>query len=109
MESIKANLPERPFDRQRRYMSDYSLPYSVTSVMCHDNDLCSYFERAVKVYDKNPKAIANMLNNDLLRELASVEAEEPDRAELRIFWGGLIPKPRFGSHCKKRRQHANYA
>ena len=41
LESIKANLPERPFDRQRRYMSDYSLPYSVTSVMCHDNDLCS--------------------------------------------------------------------
>ena len=76
LESIKANLPERPFDRQRRYMADYSLPYSVTSVMCHDNDLCSYFERAVKVYDKNPKAIANMLNNDLLRELASAGADE---------------------------------
>lgn len=88
LESIKANLPERPFDRQRRYMSDYSLPYSVTSVMCHDNDLCSYFERAVKVYDKNPKAIANMLNNDLLRELASVEAEEPDsEAELEDIFG----------------------
>lgn len=104
LESIKANLPERPFDRQRRYMSDYSLPYSVTSVMCHDNDLCSYFERAVKVYDKNPKAIANMLNNDLLRELASVEAEESDsEAELEDIFGRADSKAGDSAAIAKKR------
>ena len=81
LDEIRAELPERPFDRQRRYMADYSLPYSVTSVMCHDNDLCRYFEEAVVAYDKNPKAIANMLNNDLLRELAAADAEESPKAD----------------------------
>ena len=76
LESIKANLIEMPFDRQRRYMSDYSLPYSVTSVMCHDRDLCEYFEKSLKAYDKNPKATANMLVNDLLRELSASSSEE---------------------------------
>ncbi len=76
LDSIKANLVEMPFDRQRRYMNDYALPYSVTSVMCHDRDLCEYFEKSLKAYDKNPKATANMLVNDLLRELSASSAEE---------------------------------
>ena len=79
LESIKAGLCEMPFDRQRRYMKDYDLPYSVTSVMSIDRGLSEYFEEAVKTYSKNPKAIANYLINDLLRELgaaASAEASE---------------------------------
>ena len=73
LDSIRAKLPERPFDRQRRYMKDFALPYSATSVMCSDPALCDYFEKAVAAYPKNPKAIANMLVNDLLRELSANE------------------------------------
>lgn len=84
LESIKAGLCEMPFDRQRRYMKDYDLPYSVTSVMSIDRGLSEYFEEAVKTYSKNPKAIANYLINDLLRELgaaASAEAAESKNGE----------------------------
>lgn len=69
LESVRAELPEVPFDRQRRYMSEFGLPYSATSVMCHVPEICEYFERAVKAYPKNPKAIANLIVNDLRREL----------------------------------------
>ena len=41
--------------------------------MCPDPALCGYFEKAVAAYPKNPKAIANMLVNDLLRELSASE------------------------------------
>lgn len=69
LESVRAELPEAPFDRQRRYMSEFGLPYSAASVMCHDPEICEYFERAVAAYPKNPKAIANLVVNDLRREL----------------------------------------
>lgn len=69
LESVRAELPEVPFDRQRRYMSEFGLPYSATSVMCHVPEICEYFEKAVAVYPKNPKAIANLIVNDLRREL----------------------------------------
>ncbi len=76
LEKIKVGLSELPFDRQRRYMNDYSLPYSAASVMCHDVALCSYFEEGLKEYSANPKMLANLLVNDLLRELSASEASE---------------------------------
>lgn len=80
LEKIRAEIPEVPFERQRRYMSDFDLPYSITSVLCHNRVLCEFFEDAVKAYPKNPKAIANLLTNDLLRELSAKqdEAEETE-------------------------------
>ena len=81
LESVRAELPEVPFDRQRRYMSDFGLPYSATSVMCHDPEICEYFERAAAAYPKNPKAIANLIVNDLRRELiAARQAAEESEA-----------------------------
>lgn len=82
LDSIRANLPELPFDRQRRYMENYGLPYSVTSAICPDAALCAYFEESLKEYGKNPKASANMIVNDLLRELSAAdESEKPDDFE----------------------------
>lgn len=81
LDSVRAELPEVPFDRQRRYMSDFGLPYSATSVMCHDPEICEYFERAAAAYPKNPKAIANLVVNDLRRELiAARQAAEDSEA-----------------------------
>ncbi len=78
LDSIRAGLCELPFDRQRRYMSDYSLPYSAASVMCHDTALCAYFEEGLQEYSKNPKMLANLLVNDLLRELSASDSEEKE-------------------------------
>lgn len=72
---LSAELPERPFDRQRRYMSDYNLPYTVTSVLIPDLPLCEYFEASLKVCDKNPQQTANFLINEILREIAAIGPE----------------------------------
>lgn len=101
LESIRAGLVEMPFDRQRRYMKDYALPYSAASVMCHDRPLCEYFEKSLKAYGKNPKATANMIVNDLLRELsASGEDAEAEPSE-DAFGGGDFGQERAAEHKKR--------
>lgn len=81
LDSARAELPEIPFDRQRRYMSELGLPYSATSVMCHVPEICDYFERAVAAYPKNPKAIANLVVNDLRRELIAQRQSEREQSD----------------------------
>jgi aspartyl-tRNA(Asn)/glutamyl-tRNA(Gln) amidotransferase subunit B len=44
---IQATVPEHHFDRQRRYMRDYGLPYSSVSELVPDLELCAFFEEAV--------------------------------------------------------------
>ncbi len=72
--TLAAEIPERPYDRQRRYMEAYALPYTVTSVLVPDLDLASFFEAAVAAYPKNPSGIANILANDLLGALAAANS-----------------------------------
>ena len=104
LDSIKSELIEMPFDRQRRYMNDYSLPYSAASVICHDRALCEYFEKSLKSYDKNPKTTANMLVNDLLREISASETSE-DEGELVSSFGEeeqrqQVVKKQLDDSCK---------
>ncbi|MCD8284169.1 MAG: Asp-tRNA(Asn)/Glu-tRNA(Gln) amidotransferase subunit GatB [Opitutae bacterium] len=68
---LKKDLPERPFDRQRRYMETLNLPYSTTSVFVPNRELCEYFESALAAYDKNPSLLANLVANEVLREISS--------------------------------------
>ena len=70
VEALKAQLPERPLDRQRRYQEELNLPYTITSVLCPNPELSTFFEAALQIHD-SPKQIANYIANDLLRELAA--------------------------------------
>lgn len=82
VEKFRAEIPEMPFARQRRYMEEYGLPYSATSVICHDRELCEFFEGALREYSKNPRGVANLLANDLLRELSAArEGAAPGGAD----------------------------
>ncbi|MDR1497317.1 MAG: Asp-tRNA(Asn)/Glu-tRNA(Gln) amidotransferase subunit GatB [Puniceicoccales bacterium] len=65
------SLPERPFDRQRRYAQQYKLPYTLTSVLIPDRPLCEYFETALAFYPDNPTSLANFIANDFLGALAA--------------------------------------
>ena len=71
---LLAEIPERPFDRQRRYMETWSLPYTITSVLVPDLELAKLFEAAVAAHPKNPQGVANILVNDLLGALAAANA-----------------------------------
>jgi aspartyl-tRNA(Asn)/glutamyl-tRNA(Gln) amidotransferase subunit B len=68
--SIRATLPERMFDRQRRYLERFGLPYTLTSVLVPHLPLCDFFEEAAQQCGK-PQAAANWIANDLQRELAA--------------------------------------
>ena len=74
--ALASELPELPFDKQRRFMKDYDLPYTITSVLCTDRPLSEFFEEAVRVFNK-PRAIANLVANDLQRERAAAGSEGP--------------------------------
>ena len=69
---IRATVPEHHFDRQRRFMADYQLPYTITSVLVPDRPLADYFETTAKL-GAAPQAAGNWIANDLLRELASAK------------------------------------
>ena len=70
VEELEKSLPESPLDKQRRYQKDLDLPFTITSVLCADISLSDFFELALAKYNA-PKAIANYIVNDLLRELAA--------------------------------------
>lgn len=88
VEELSAELPERPLDRQRRYQKDYDLPYTLTSVLCPERELCDFFEEALTEQNA-PKAIANYIANDLLRELS--EASEHGQSALSVAQCKLTP------------------
>jgi aspartyl-tRNA(Asn)/glutamyl-tRNA(Gln) amidotransferase subunit B len=78
---IKNQLPEKPFDKQRRFIEQYKLPYTLTSVLCPNRMLADLFERTVSIHE-NANAIANLIVNDLLREISQSGTDE---FNLRIF------------------------
>jgi aspartyl-tRNA(Asn)/glutamyl-tRNA(Gln) amidotransferase subunit B len=67
---IKAECPELPFDKQRRFAEKYQIPYTITSVLIWDRELSDFFEEAAKLSGK-PQAVGNWIVNDLLREIGS--------------------------------------
>ena len=67
-ERLRAECPELPFDKQRRFLEQYQLPYTLTSVLVWDRALADYFEAAAQLSGK-PQAVGNWIVNDLLREI----------------------------------------
>jgi aspartyl-tRNA(Asn)/glutamyl-tRNA(Gln) amidotransferase subunit B len=68
---IKAECPELPFEKQRRFYEQYQVPYTITSVLVPDRELCDYFEEAAKQAPGKAQAVGNWIVNDLLREVGS--------------------------------------
>ena len=64
-------VPENLYDRQRRYIEKLGLPYTAASVLVNDRALAEWFELAVAAHPTNPSGIANLVANDLLRDLAA--------------------------------------
>jgi aspartyl-tRNA(Asn)/glutamyl-tRNA(Gln) amidotransferase subunit B len=71
-ERVQAECPELPFPKQARFMKDYQLPYTLTSVLVWDRALADYFEEAAKVSGR-PQAAGNWIANDLLREVGNAK------------------------------------
>jgi len=84
---IQSEIPELPFEKQNRFMDDYDLPYTITSVLVPDRALSEFFDEAAKKDPSKAKAIGNYVTNDLLRELS--EAGQ-SLAECKVSPGHLL-------------------
>jgi aspartyl-tRNA(Asn)/glutamyl-tRNA(Gln) amidotransferase subunit B len=66
--AIDRALPELPRARRQRFEEAYGLPPHDAALLTGDRALADYFEEAVRVHP-NPKALANWIGSELLREL----------------------------------------
>jgi aspartyl-tRNA(Asn)/glutamyl-tRNA(Gln) amidotransferase subunit B len=67
--TIEAALPELPRARRQRLAEQYGLPPYDADLLTADRALADYFEEAVRRHP-NPKALANWIISELLREVA---------------------------------------
>jgi aspartyl-tRNA(Asn)/glutamyl-tRNA(Gln) amidotransferase subunit B len=76
---LRADCPELPFDKQRRFLVQYQIPYTITSVLVWDRALSDYFEEAAKLAGAGKaQAVGNWIVNDLLRELGHAKTSLTD-------------------------------
>jgi len=69
-ERLRRECPELPFAKQRRFLEQYQIPYTLTSVLVWDRALADYFEETAALCGR-PQAAGNWIVNDLLRELGA--------------------------------------
>jgi aspartyl-tRNA(Asn)/glutamyl-tRNA(Gln) amidotransferase subunit B len=86
---LAAELPERPFARQARFIEKLGLPYSAASVLVRDRALADFFEETVKL-GAQPAAAANWITNDLLRDLAATGLALADGRVTPAHIAGLV-------------------
>jgi aspartyl-tRNA(Asn)/glutamyl-tRNA(Gln) amidotransferase subunit B len=71
---IQAECPELPFAKQRRFIEQYQLPYTLTSVLVWDRALADYFEETASLAGAGKaQSVGNWIANDLLRELGTAK------------------------------------
>ena len=65
---IRYTLPEVPWVRRERFVTEYGITPYDAHVLTLERELADYYETAAKASD-NPKQVANWVTNDLLRLL----------------------------------------
>jgi aspartyl-tRNA(Asn)/glutamyl-tRNA(Gln) amidotransferase subunit B len=68
-QAILTDFPERPLDRRKRFMYQYSLPEYDADILTGERALSDYFEEAVLAYGGDAKRVSNYLMNEVLRML----------------------------------------
>jgi len=86
-------VPESLYDRQRRYIDKLGLPYTAASVLVNDRALAEWFELAVAAHPTNPSGIANLVANDLLRDLAASAGAIDDSGITPVSLASCLIKP----------------
>lgn len=68
IEDVRAAMPELPEARRRRIMDEYQLPFNDAAQLTSARALADYYEAAARS-SANPRAAANWVRSELLREL----------------------------------------
>jgi aspartyl-tRNA(Asn)/glutamyl-tRNA(Gln) amidotransferase subunit B len=69
IEGLRAELPELPWQRRTRFVSQYGLPAGDAQVLSAARELADYYEAAVAALPSNPKGIANWVMGEVLRDV----------------------------------------
>ena len=83
VEGVRDSMPELPEQRIKRFAQDYGLSFTDASQLVSDRSLADYYEATAKA-SGNPRAAANWIRSELLRELEAAgrsAAESPVPAE----------------------------
>jgi aspartyl-tRNA(Asn)/glutamyl-tRNA(Gln) amidotransferase subunit B len=67
--AVRAVLPELPWERRDRFVSQYELPAADARLLTTSRELAGYYEAAAAAYPGNPKGIANWVMTEVLREI----------------------------------------
>ncbi len=68
VDSIRAELPELPFQKQKRFREQYGLNDYDSFILISDRSLSEFFEQCALLY-QDPKNITNWISGPLLKEI----------------------------------------
>ena len=76
--AIRAEMPELPADKKRRFMTVYQLPEYDARLLTAERETSEFFEEALQLYQGDPKRVSNWMMNDILRLIheSGLTAEE---------------------------------
>ncbi len=81
IEKIRAELPEMPAEKKKRFMESYQIPAYDATILTSTAGLADFFETTVAAY-ANAKIVSNWIMGDLLREL-NQEGKDIEDAAIR--------------------------
>lgn len=73
VEAWRADLPELPAVRKRRFMDDLGLPEYDAGVLVGDREVADFFEKVVDSAEQNAKAASNWVMTELMRVLSETD------------------------------------
>lgn len=68
IEEVRKKMPELPYAKKKRFISEYMLPEYDVEVLTTEKDVAIFYEECVKLYN-NPKALSNFFMTEILKEL----------------------------------------
>jgi aspartyl-tRNA(Asn)/glutamyl-tRNA(Gln) amidotransferase subunit B len=92
IERLRAELPELPLEREKRFREKYGLPAYDAGVLCAEKGLADYYEEVVSSGAAS-KPAANWVMREVLEERKSSADTEPSAAEVFGFNAPMGAKP----------------
>jgi len=80
IEGLRRGLPDLPWERRARLVERYALPPDDARVLTASRELADYFETAAGAGGASPKALANWVMGEGLRELKTRKLEPTELA-----------------------------
>ena len=89
IEQVRNSMPELPEVRRKRFGEQYELSYAEASQLVADRSLADYYEETAEA-SGNPRAAANWIRSELLRELEAAGVSAADSPVPARELGALI-------------------